>query len=156
MLSFLRPSGWSLFTLRTSLAQLYFSLRTKTLGCLNPVWGLAETVLKAKVPGKKMIPKLRLGRWVNELCAEAWERTHEEKAACQKAQGEDSVAGRMGGGRPRSLGENCHALGCHPSASPSGAVGKENSDAVTSHFHGKTLCKQRNTCKIMSTVVAWF
>lgn len=63
------------------------------------------------------------------------------------------VAGEPRGELPR-LGVNCHALGCHHAASPSGAVGKENSGAVTRHFNVKTLCKQHNTCKIMSVVVA--
>ena len=63
------------------------------------------------------------------------------------------VAEEPRGELPR-LGVNCHALGCHLSASPSGAVGKENSSTVTRHFNVKTLCKQHNTCKIMSMVVA--
>lgn len=76
----------------------------------NPVQGLVGIYLKQKF-WEKIVSKLRLGRWVGELCAEAWQRTQEEKAACGKAQGEDSVAGQVGGEWLGSLGENCYALG---------------------------------------------
>lgn len=109
--------SWSLFTLRNSLAQLYFSLRTKNTRVSNPVQGLVGTVLKAKVPGENLYQSWdwEVSWWA--VCLSMREDPGRESSMPkgpergQRGQSDGRrVAEEPQGELPR-LGVNCHALG---------------------------------------------